>query len=368
MRAVYIDFNPEKNVGVRRKISYQIDALRNLGVDTVHAFYNNGYYFGEEKIFGLHSSSTIVRKVYEIKIVKEILSHDFSGFDFIYLRYVRLTPWFYWMLRVLSKKVSKVYVELATYPYDGEVKKYSPLTISDNFFRTKISSYVDAIFCFGITEGRVWGIPSVNMTNAINPADITFVNVEENNKEKQSIDLISVSSLASWHAYDRLIDSMNELPSDAKSKVKFHVVGDGPKKVELERLVQQYNLNSHVIFYGSLQGEKLDEVYAHADVGVASLGLYRIGLDEITPIKMSEYAAKGLPFILANKDPRFEQADFVYRVPNKAGSFDLEKMITWYQNLKATKASIRKFAEDNLTWETQMKKVVDHFNRSKTQN
>lgn len=43
LKAVYIDFIPEGNIGVRNKISYQIEALESLGVSVIHANYSNGF-------------------------------------------------------------------------------------------------------------------------------------------------------------------------------------------------------------------------------------------------------------------------------------------------------------------------------------
>lgn len=361
MKSIYFDFVPEGNIGVRNKIICQIEALRELGVQVVHANYDDGYNLGSKKLLGVSTRNKILRKLLEIIIVLRILRCDFSGVDFVYLRHVRLTPWFYLMIRSVSKKVDKFYLEIATYPYDGEVSRFSILSLSDNFFRKRINKFVDAVFCFGKSGGEIWGIPAVEMFNSIDPAKISFHDRQRLKSDCREVNFVSVSKLSRWHGYDRFVEAVARATPDVRRRIVFHVVGDGAERLRLEKLVEEYNLRSNVKFYGSKQGEELDEIYANSDIGVASLGLYRIGLDEITPLKMSEYAAKGLPFLLANKDPRFDGVDFVYRVDNNDSVFDLGKVVEWYDRSTFTAVSIREFAENNLTWKEQMRKVVEVF-------
>lgn len=361
MKAIYIDFVPEGSVGVRNKIDFQIEALRGLGIQVVHANYDDGYNFGDKKLLNFSARNKLLRKLFEIVVVFRILRCKFSDVDFVYLRHVRLTPWFYLMIRGISKKVDKLYLEIATYPYDGEVSRFSILSLSDNFFRKRISDFVDTVFCFGNSTGEVWGIPAVEMFNSIDPEKISFHDRQRSKSDGDVVNFVSVSKLSRWHGYDRFIEAVAKAAPDVKRRIVFHIVGDGEEKRKLEGLVEKYGLISNVKFYGIKQGEELDKIYAASDIGVASLGLYRIGLDRITPIKMSEYAAKGLPFVLANNDPRFEGVDFVYRVGNNDGVFDLEKVIEWYDRSTFTAVSIREFAENNLTWKEQMRKVVERF-------
>lgn len=360
MKAVYIDFVPEDNIGVRKKIDYQIQALKDLGVDVVHAHYENGFKIGHEQILHGKIKNKFKRKIFEVYLVYKLLRQDYTEIDFIYLRHVRLTPWFYWMIRHLSKKVKQFYIEIATYPYDGEVSKYSLLSISDSFFRDKISPYVNTIFSFGKSDGYIWGIPAIEMHNAIDLNEIKFY--PKINSASGIVNFISVSKLARWHGYDRMIHSLAKLEPEIRKKIVFHVVGDGPEKEGLEKAVEQYGLQQIVKFYGSKQGKELDEIYKQADIAVASLGLYRIGLDEITPIKMSEYTAKGLPFVLASNDPRFIDADFVYKVKNSDEIFDLEDVVSWYNGNEFNSLKIRSYAEKHLDWSAQMKKVLSSFN------
>ena len=152
--------------------------------------------------------------------------------------------------------------------------------------------------------------------------------------------------------------------NNPKVIVKFHVVGDGDKKVvtELKDLVKKNNLEEHVMFYGYKSGKDLDEIYNKVDIAVGSLGFSRIGLKGGSPLKTREYIAKGVPIILGYEDISLKNTlDFIYQVPNDESVFDLYKILDWYKNLDKDSTKIRRYAEDNLTWNKQMKKVVDYI-------
>ena len=147
--------------------------------------------------------------------------------------------------------------------------------------------------------------------------------------------------------------------SDGKEKIKFHIVGEGSETAKLKKIVED-NIELHdiVIFHGFKLGKELDEIYNNSDIALGSLGNHRKGLLDGGGLKNREYCAKGIPFIKAGYD-RFENCQFIYDVPNDESLLDIEKIIEWYKNLKVTPEEIRKYAEENLTWDKQMKKVID---------
>ena len=77
---------------------------------------------------------------------------------------------------------------------------------------------------------------------------------------------------------------------------------------------------------------------------------------------MREYCAKGLPLVVGYDDTSFSRdLSFYYQVSNDESLLDMEKIIEWYRNLKVIPEEIRKYAADNLTWDKQMKKVIDNI-------
>jgi|GEM_PF-4656429 len=51
----------------------------------------------------------------------------------------------------------------------------------------------------------------------------------------------------------------------------------------------------------------------------------------------------------------------MYKIINDETIFDIEEIIEWYNNLKVSAEEIREYTKNNLTWDIQMKKVVDYI-------
>ena len=255
----------------------------------------------------------------------------------------------------------KIILELPTYPYDLEIKKDNIFTKLDKKYRLNLYKYVDRIVTYSDDE-EIFGIKTIKISNGIDIEKISIASkLKFNNNE---INFISVAQIAFWHGIDRFILSMAEYyKNNPKEIIKFHIVGDGDKKIinNLKEIVRVNKLEEYVIFYGYKSGQKLDEIYSKSDIGVGGLAAFKQGLISGSALKNREYCAKGLPFIISYIDKGFNNQKFVYQVSNDESLFDLNKIIDWYKNLKMTSQSIRKYAEDNLTWDKQMKKVIDYI-------
>ena len=81
-------------------------------------------------------------------------------------------------------------------------------------------------------------------------------------------------------------------------------------------------------------------------------------------MKNREYCAKGIPFIIGYEDKSFKNCKFLYRVSNDNSLVNIADILEWYNNLKMTSEEIREFAIQNLSWDIQMKKVIDNISLS----
>jgi glycosyltransferase involved in cell wall biosynthesis len=63
--------------------------------------------------------------------------------------------------------------------------------------------------------------------------------------------------------------------------LKFMIVGDGPHRAKLEKLVEKYNISGEVIFTGYLKQEALSEVYSRASLFINASPLETQGLSVI---------------------------------------------------------------------------------------
>lgn len=169
--------------------------------------------------------------------------------------------------------------------------------------------------------------------------------------------LIGVAQIAPWHGYDRLIKSLALLrEKNPDFKVHLTLVGEGCGLLELKELVRRCELQNQVSFTGMLSGVELDQIFDNMHIGVASLGLYRIGLNEASVLKSREYMARGLPVIGAGKDPDFnEECPFRFVVPNNDSVVELADLIYSFHNRELPSSSqIRQFAEDKLSLEGKL--------------
>ncbi len=65
---------------------------------------------------------------------------------------------------------------------------------------------------------------------------------------------MTLSRLVKWKRVGRAIDAINKLKIDGYS-CKLLIIGDGPEKTELEKLVRKYSIEEHVKFIGSINHE-----------------------------------------------------------------------------------------------------------------
>lgn len=185
--------------------------------------------------------------------------------------------------------------------------------------------------------------------------------------------LIGVGSLAFWHGYDRILNSIAVYEKNVRAikpelpEVHFNIVGEGESLAELQKLAKSLDIEHLIEFSGYLIDGPLDFAYEKAHVGVATLAGFRKSLTVASELKAREYTSKGLPFIMALQDIDFgEQCTFVKHVSNDDSLFDIEELICWYTNTirSISMLSIREYAENNLDLPKKIKKIID-LNRIK---
>lgn len=369
---LYLNLNSNdysENSGVQKKISAQIESLIKLGfkVDILGRFddiSSRKYHLNYEVIQDSTYSSNILYEIlsfFKIPKVKKILEIiEKEKYDYIFIRRRPLT---YGMISFLKKiKNNNILWDIPTYPYDEEDKKIKNkilLFFEKVFFRNKLRLYVNKIIT--LTEDKeIFNIKCINIVNGI---DLRKITLKKINFSKE-VSILSVSTCHEWHGIDRFLYSLLQYRKNGgKEKIKFHIVGEGTEIPKLKKIVEDnIELQDIVIFYGFKAGEELDEIYNNSDIALGSLGFNRINLEKGSTLKMREYCAKGIPFVVGYNDTSFSKdLPFYYQVSNDESLLDIEKIIEWYKSLKVTPEEIRKYAEDNLTWDKQMKKVIDNI-------
>lgn len=274
------------------------------------------------------------------------------------------------MLKKISERNSppKVILEIPTYPYDKEFSRFVdfPILLRDRYLRKKFKHYVNRIVVCA-NETNVFGVPCIQIDNGIDCAAIHVRKVEI--AKTDVVRLVGVASVGFWHGYDRVIRGLGEYyKSKPNKKVEFHIVGDGTVVKELKKLCCELKVEQYVFFHGWMHGKELDDMFDQCDIGVGSLGMYRIGLENGNTLKLREYVARGIPFFYGYTDKLIESCvhDYTMRVPNNDSPVDIPTIISFYEKMQAKgfdkiAIEMRKLAEEHLSWAKQMKPVVDYI-------
>jgi glycosyltransferase involved in cell wall biosynthesis len=100
-----------------------------------------------------------------------------------------------------------------------------------------------------------------------------------------------VGSLRSWHGVDLLLEAVARVGTSRKG-VHILIVGDGPCRTDLERLVSSRGLEGSVTFTGRVPHGDMPQYVAALDIGVSPRTTFYA-----SPMKVLEYMAAGLAVV-----------------------------------------------------------------------
>jgi len=365
MKGLYIslsDMKSDISKGAKRKIEGQIKSLTKYSdeVDWVYKEGNNTTYCNREKLFEtkIGNSQTFNSNLDFVKLLNHI---KIEKYDYIYIRYIIANLGILYFLREAKSKGIKVIIEIPTYPYLEELDnnfKMKLIKVADIYITNRLKKLVYRIACTNKDE-KIFNIQTIKIDNGIDLDNVTIVN-RENKEEDNYVKFIGVASIDKWHGYDRFIKSLYEYNKNKKEDIKFFIVGGGNHKVieSLKKLVKKCNLEENVVFTGAKDGKELDDLYNITDIGVSSLALFRAGGGH-NPIKTKEYIAKGIPVLTGYEDSLVpSNLEFIYKVDEDESIFDLAEILIWYRNLKSNELLIRNYAQEKVSWDIQMNKII----------
>lgn len=354
----YVDLYDNGFYGVAKKIRSQILVFRKC-FDRVYLTFCRG-----QMIYLLEGDQVIDKGL----AVTRTMCHAVIGrwldkynIKRTYIRYGFSDKWFLDFLKNQKEKGIKTVLEIPTYPYDGELAggRFKRIRVEDNYYRDQLCQYVDWV-ATNSENKSIFGMSCVKLLNG--------VNVEEHplhlkRKASKEIVLIGVSIMAIWHGYERILQGLfNYYNNKGKYDFFFKIVGEGEEKNRYQSLVSKYGLQSRVEFCGMLGGEDLNKQYAAADIAVSSLGLYKTGIQNVTPIKGAEYCARGIPFICGYHDMRFpDKADYIMTVPNNPEPVNMYEVIAFYEHIMAqedAQRKMREYALEHFAWDSIMEPVI----------
>lgn len=289
---------------------------------------------------------------------------EFDGADFLYIRQVYHDASFTRYLRAIKKRNPniKIVYEVPTYPYLTEQKT----SWANVAFRKKearwcerAAKYIDRIVTF-YGQDEIWGVPCIKLINGYD-----FSQVEcPNRPVPKDVQIISVAANAFWHGYDRLIEGLHQYyDNDGTEQIVYHVVGN--PLPALQKLVQKYRLEEHVIFHGWQSGEALKQLYAQCYLGVDVLGGHRKDYPVSSSLKSREYAAYGLPILTASPiDYMDKGSPYQLLAPYDDSPVDVPALLRFYHQLYQTlpdnlAQEIRELAQAACDMSVTMQPVAD---------
>lgn len=328
------DFQDAASNGICKKILSQVKTLKELGFQVDFGYTKKGEVYlqtGEENIFLGRVPVSLNIMLAHVIFAKKLRNEKY---DAIYIRHCVSSPFYIYLLATLKKKCSKIVVELPTYPYDNELKGDIKLQLGgylDKMTRGRMEKYVSRIVTYS-NHDSIFSVPTIKTINGV---DFSSIPQTKKKWKKGEIHLIAVAMLSPWHGYDRVIKGLHGYYQEKReTMVKFHIVGNGKELGSYKDMVEKWNLQSYVEFYGNQAGEELNKIYQKADMAVSSLGLHRIGLESASTLKDREYGARGLLMISSHQIDFFdENSPYVYYIPADESPVDIQKVVEFYEHL-----------------------------------
>ena len=114
-----------------------------------------------------------------------------------------------------------------------------------------------------------------------------------------NLKMISVVGETSiWHGLDRLLIGMANYQGDVD--LELDIVGF--VTADIKHLVKSLGLERRVAFHGLRYGKEIDRIFDETHIAIGTLGIHRKGLKYGSTLKVREYMARGVPFIISHVD------------------------------------------------------------------
>ena len=114
--------------------------------------------------------------------------------------------------------------------------------------------------------------------------------------------LFIASTTARWHGLDRLLHGMANYKGN--KKIELNLIGSVTQ--EIKGLIKSLDLENNIILHGVKYGKELDRIFDSVHVAIGTLGIHRENLIFGSTLKVREYMARGIPFVISYIDEDIE--------------------------------------------------------------
>lgn len=294
--------------------------------------------------------------------------------DYLYIRRTTADRGFLNFLMAIRHTYPKckVIVEIMTFPYDREQFCnwiYWPYFFKERIHRKKYKLCVDRFVTYS-DDAIIFNVKTIRTLNGI---DVRKIAAVSGKKKSSDINLIAVASMTRSQGYERILYGLYHYNKNGgKRKIILHFVGEGPELPKYKKIAKKCRLGDQVVFYGKKSGKELDEIYDGMDMGISSLGLYKVGINRISTLKLNEYLAKGLPIAAGCDSVAFIGKDSKYYIQfeNNDNPIDMFKIVDFYDAVYVANRpreeivnDIRQFAYETVDISVAMKGIVEYIGK-----
>ena len=372
-RLIYVtlyDFDKGESSGVIKKILQQVKAFKQNGFEVEYFFSRS-----KTKELYIHSEQDIllgkargIKSIDYCNFIRKYLKEH--HYDCAYVRHTgRIDPWILSVLKVLHMQGVKIVYEFPTFPYSKVAYNISgniDLMI-DQLCKGQLKKYVSRVITFS-QDSCIYGIPAIRIINGILVDEVFPI---KKHLLDDTIDLIAVAAVHSYHGYDRVITALGKYyQAGGKEKIKLHIVGEGKELENYDELAAKYHISKQVILYGAKAGKELDDIYNVADIALGAFAAYRIGITNSSSLKIREYLAKGLPVIVGCKEDALQVGyQYFMECANDDSVIDIENFIKFYnkiykgdETVVSIRNNIREYAKKTVDMQVTLEPVYNFFN------
>ncbi|MCK6640134.1 MAG: glycosyltransferase [Bacteroidia bacterium] len=393
MKVLYVFLDGTKSQGVINKVKAKINYLNQSGIETAGLFFNANiterssseggritYVPAQIKPLSKLYKRRGIRKWYlwfhyrsynsqfYSQLEAEVAKHDF---DLILLRYPLASKGLLSFVRKYKGRIifehnSKEIVELGLALNEQPSMKY--YIEAEQRYGTKVLSCAAGITAVGnellkyelsrVSDRKVPGCVVSNSFD-VSRVQIRRKPIYDGNKLKL---LFVTGSPSPWVGIDLLLKGLAAYRGPVDVSVRIA----GPVSEKLKTLVEQTGTASKVELAGELGGKELDSCYDEAHIAIGTLAMQRVGLNEHSSLKVLEYAARGIPFVIGYHETNFPEgcavSDSFLNVGYNGETVDVAEIVRFAERVlqqENVSDSLRKWAEQNFNSEVKMKTLRD---------
>jgi hypothetical protein len=358
MKVLYLFLDGTKSPGVINKVKAKISYLNKSGIQTTGLFFNANI---KEKRFDEQTQIHYVparikplskiyfrrgirnwylwfhyrsyNKQFYTQLIEEVEKFDF---DLVLLRYPLASKGLLKFVRKYSRRIvfehnSKETVELRLAEKEQQSVKY--YIEAEEKYGSRVLSNAAGITAVGNellnyelsrVEGR--NIPGCVIANSYDVNRVKLRQQPEYNGSELRLVFVT-GSPSPWVGIDLLLEGLSNYRGAPKVSLKIV----GPLSDKLTAMVHNCSAANNIHLTGELNGAELDSCYDEAHLAIGTLAMQRVGLGEHSSLKVLEYAARGIPFIIGyeetNFPPQSEVADCFLNVGYNGKSVDINAMV-----------------------------------------